>query len=73
MFENFLYFSGQYDEYPKPPSNFIPYQTHHERHYPWQPCNCKEYPGPFINPSSAEFYQNHKVDDKLEKPFSKTS
>lgn len=67
-------FSGQYDNLPKPPSNFIPYQIHHEHHHrPWQPCTCKEYPGPFITPQqSAELHQL-KVDDKLDKPFSKTS
>lgn len=69
--------SGQFDILRKP-SNFIPYQIHHDRHLPWEPCTCKEYPGPLLNPqhpssSSHEFKLTNKVDDKLERPFSKTT
>lgn len=72
-----IIFSGQFDILRKP-SNFIPYQIHHDRHLPWEPCTCKEYPGPLLNPqhpssSSHEFKLTNKVDDKLERPFSKTT
>jgi hypothetical protein len=74
-YKTITFILDQYDDHPKPPPNYVPYQIHHERHHQsWQPCNCKQYPGPFINPQqppSANIY--HKVDDKLEKPFSKTS
>ncbi|CAG9797963.1 unnamed protein product [Chironomus riparius] len=69
--------NDQFDILRKP-SNFIPYQIHHDRHLPWEPCTCKEYPGPLLNPqhpssSSHEFKLTNKVDDKLERPFSKTT
>lgn len=71
----------------KKPSSFVPYQMHHEhRHSPssHQPCHCKEYPGPLpagpqisvqpLHPTlTDEFKHTNKIDDKLERPFTKTS
>lgn len=71
LIESFV--SGQYD-FRQKPLNHIPHQIYHE-HHPYQPCYCQEYPGPFMKPqdlTSPELYKNHKIDDKLEKPFSKT-
>lgn len=62
---------GQYEQ----PSNFVPYQINHPHFQPGHVCNCKEYPGPYINPSqtsSGEINRNQQVDDKLDKPFSRT-
>lgn len=41
---------------------------------PYEPCTCKEYPGPYIKPrDDPEYHPRQKIDDKLERPFSKTS
>ncbi|CAO1323113.1 unnamed protein product [Diamesa serratosioi] len=41
---------------------------------PYEPCTCKEYPGPYIKPhQDSGYHPTQKIDDKLEKPFSKTS
>lgn len=74
---------GQFD-YPKRPSSssFVPYQVDHTNRQPpsYRPCDCKEYPGPHIvgvQPLQPlrpdEFKHTNKIDDKLERPFSKTN
>ncbi|KAG5674790.1 hypothetical protein PVAND_004738 [Polypedilum vanderplanki] len=63
--------NNQFDIFRKP-SNFIPYHIHHSGHHHHVPCTCKEYPGPSLDEHVFK-PQTNKVDDKLEKPFSKTS
>lgn len=72
------FFLDPYGSFQKPQQNFIPYavnQDRHRQHGPWQPCDCKEYPGPFIQPQQPSSNEHRKqvIDDKLERPFSKTT